>query len=56
MMKKGINEFAGIFMDINIPKQIGLVLSFLIEYILKEGRPDCLFIRNPAKENDEKRY
>ena len=21
MMKKGINEFAGIFMDINIPKQ-----------------------------------
>ena len=28
--------------------EIGLVLSFLIEYILKEGRPDCLFIRNPA--------
>lgn len=28
--------------------EIGLVLSFLIEYILKEGKPDCLFIRNPA--------
>lgn len=28
--------------------EISLVLSFLIDYILKEGKPDRIFIRNPA--------